>query len=116
MRMKSKSLAATMLVAVGTSMALTMAAPAQADPTEDAGSEQIDQTFVQAASDKGVLFGSDAASIDLGHSTCDVLIRTSSVDNALRHIKNATEWKDIKKISTFGSLAVRAYCPTSMPK
>jgi hypothetical protein len=45
-----------------------------------------------------------------------VLTRTGSVENALRHIQNATDWSDSKKIGSFGSLAVQGYCPSSMPK
>ncbi|MDX1890022.1 DUF732 domain-containing protein [Mycolicibacterium sp. 050158] len=113
--MNSARFAAALLVAIGTSSALVVAAPAQADPTDEQ-TAQLDQTFLNAVSDKGVKFKTDAAAIDLAHSTCDVLVRTSSVENALRHIQNETEWKDLKKIQTFGSLAVRAYCPTALPK
>ena len=45
-----------------------------------------------------------------------MLTRTSSVENALRHVQNATDWTDPKKIGAFGSLSVQAYCPKSMPK
>jgi hypothetical protein len=115
MTMSFTRFAAALLVAIGASTALVVAAPAMADPTDDQAAQR-DQAFLNAVSDKGVKFKTDAAEIDLARSTCDVLVRTSSVDNALRHIQNATEWKDVKKISTFGSIAVSAYCPTAVPK
>ena len=114
--MRSKSYAAALLVATATSLALTMAAPAQADPAADQRAEQVDQTFLKAVKDQGIPVKSDAFAIDLAHSTCDVLTRTGSVENALRHIKNATDWTESKSIGGFGSLAVQGYCPKSMPK
>jgi hypothetical protein len=116
MRMRSKNFGAALLVAVGMSLTLAMAAPAQADPTDDQRAEQIDQAFLKALKDQGISVKSDAFAIDLAHSTCDVLTRTGSVENALRHIKNATDWTDSKSIGGFGSLAVQGYCPKSMPK
>jgi hypothetical protein len=112
--MRSRNFAAGLLVAVGTATAL--ASPALADPTEDPATQQLDQTFLKAVSDQGLKMKSDAFAIDLAHSTCDVLTRTSSVENALRHVQNATDWTDPKKIGAFGSLSVQAYCPKSMPK
>ncbi|MDP9165579.1 MAG: DUF732 domain-containing protein, partial [Actinomycetota bacterium] len=79
-------------------------------------SEQLDQAFLKGLRDQGLKLKSDAYAIDLAHSTCEVLARTASVENALRHIKNATQWTDGKNIGAFGSLAVQAYCPKSMPK
>ena len=114
--MKSKNYAAALLVAVATSLALAMAAPAQADPAEDQRAEQVDQAFLKAVKDQGISVKPDSFAIDLAHSTCDVLTRTGSAENALRHIKNATGWTDSKSIGGFGSLAVQGYCPTSMPK
>lgn len=64
----------------------------------------------------GLRLESNAFALDLPHSTCDVLTRTGSVDNALRHIKNATGRTSAKDIRNFGSLSVEGYCPTSMPK
>ena len=113
--MRSKNFGAALLIAAGTSFTLAMAAPAQADPTTDARAEQIDQAFLAAVKDQGLKMKSDAFAIDLAHSTCDVLTRTGSVENALRHVQNATDWLDSKKIGSFGSLAVQGYCPKSMP-
>jgi hypothetical protein len=115
MRMRSKSFAAAVLVALGMTTALTMAATAQADPTEETRAEQVDQAFLKAVKDQGLRLKSDAFAIDLAHSTCDVLTRTGSVENALRHVQNATDWSESKNIGSFGSLAVQGYCPKSMP-
>lgn len=114
--MRSKKFGTALLIAAGTSITLSMAVPAQADPTADARAEQVDQAFLAAVKDQGLKMTSDAFAIDLAHSTCDVLTRTGSVQNALRHIQNATDWSDSKKIGSFGSLAVQGYCPKSMPK
>lgn len=110
--MRSKNIVATVVVAmgVGTVLATAVAVPANAAP-DDA---QIDPVFLKAVRDKGLRIQSDDA-VDLAHSTCDVLSRTGSVENALRHIQNATNWGS-KDISTFGSLAVQGYCPSAMPK
>jgi Protein of unknown function (DUF732) len=111
--MRSKSIVATVVVAmgVGTGLATAVAVPANAAP-DDA---QIDPVFLKAVRDKGLRITADDA-VDLAHSTCDVLNRTGSVENALRHIQNATSWGSTKDISTFGSLAVQGYCPSAMPK
>ncbi|MBJ7339731.1 DUF732 domain-containing protein [Mycolicibacterium sp.] len=114
--MRSKDWAAALLVALGASMALAVAAPAQAGPTDDQREQQVDQAFLKAVKEQGLKPTSDAFAIDLAHSTCDVLARTGSVENALRHVQNATDWSKPKDIGAFGSLAVQGYCPTSMPK
>jgi len=113
--MRLKNLGAALL-AVAASVAVATAVPAHADPTDDARSEQVDQAFLKAVKDQGLKLKSDGFALDLAHSTCDVLTRTGSIENALRHIQNATDWSDSKKIGSFGSLAVQGYCPTSMPK
>jgi hypothetical protein len=113
--MSAKNIGAALLAAAA-SVVLATAVPAHADPTDDAKSEQIDQVFLKAVKDEGLKLKSDGFAVDLAHSTCDVLTRTGSVDSALRHIQNATDWSDVKKMGSFGSLAIRAYCPSSMPK
>ena len=113
--MSAKNIGAALLAAAA-SVVVATAVPAQADPTDDARSEQIDQAFLKAVKDEGLKLKSDGFALDLAHSTCDVLTRTGSVENALRHIQNATDWADSKKIGSFGSLAVQGYCPSSMPK
>ncbi|GAB7068152.1 DUF732 domain-containing protein [Mycobacterium hodleri] len=114
--MSAKNFGAALLVAAGATVAVATAVPAHADPTDDARAQQIDQAFLKAVKGQGLKLKSDAFALDLAHSTCDVLTRTGSVENALRHIQNATDWSDSKKIGSFGSLAVQGYCPTSMPK
>jgi Protein of unknown function (DUF732) len=111
--MRSKNIAAAIVVAmgVGTGLASVVAVPAQADPDD----QQIDPVFLKAVRDKGLRIKSDDFAVDLAHSTCDVLSRTGSIENALRHIQNATSW-GAKDISTFGGLAVQGYCPSAMPK
>lgn len=113
--MRLKNLGSALL-AVAASVVMATAVPAHADPTDDARSEQIDQAFLKAVKDQGLKLKSDGFAVDLAHSTCDVLTRTGSVENALRHVQNATDWSDSKKIGSFGSLAVQGYCPTSLPK
>ena len=112
--MRSKNIAAAVVVAlgVGTGLASALAVPAQADPQD----QQIDPVFLKAVRDKGLRIKSDDFAVDLAHSTCDVLTRTGSIENALRHIQNATSWGSAKDISAFGGLAVQGYCPSAMPK
>ncbi|MCV7419015.1 DUF732 domain-containing protein [Mycobacterium yunnanensis] len=114
--MNARNFGAALLAVVLTSVPLAAAVPAQADPTDDAGSQQTDAAFLAALKDKKLKLSSDADAIDLAHSTCDVLVRTESVETALRHIQNATKWKNLKDIQNFGGLAVQGYCPKSMPK
>jgi hypothetical protein len=119
MQMRAKNITAALLVALGTSAALTVAAPAQADPTDDQSAqqaEQLDQQFIKLLSDHGIRMQKNSDAIDLAHSTCGVLARTSSVESAMRHVQNSTEWTDAKKVGAFASLSVQAYCPASMPK
>jgi hypothetical protein len=101
-----------LLVAVGTSSVLALAVPAQADQ----GPSQMDQTFLQALKDNGLQLKSDDAALKLAHSTCDVLGRTGSAQQALEQVKQATKWTSIKKITNFGAYAAQGYCPSSMPK
>ncbi|MEU0494988.1 DUF732 domain-containing protein [Mycobacterium sp. NPDC006124] len=114
--MRARNFSAALLVAVSTTAALAAAVPAQADPTGDTGSQQVDAAFLNALKDKNLKLSSDAVAVDLAHSTCDVLTRTESVETALRHVQNATKWTNLKNIQNFGGLAVQAYCPSSMPK
>jgi hypothetical protein len=122
--MRSKSVAAAVIAAtvivatvivamgIGAGLATVGAVPANAAP-DDA---QIDPVFLKAVRDKGLRIKSDDFAVDLAHSTCDVLTRTGSIENALRHVQNATSWGSAKDISTFGGLAVQGYCPSAMPK
>ena len=55
--------------------------------------------------------------ISIAQSTCDVLKRTGSTEDALRHVLGATGWeKNTDDVTTLGSLSVQAYCPTAMPQ
>jgi len=110
--MRTKQIVVAMIVAAATAGAL--AAPASADPA-DPDAAQRDEVFTKAVRDGGFRI-SAAAAVDLGHSTCDLLKRTGSVQDALYHIKNATDWTKMDDITKFGGLAVQAYCPTAMPK
>ena len=112
--MGSKNIVAGLIVAMGlgTGLATVVAIPATAVPSDD----QVDPVFVKAVRDKGIRIKSDKFAIDLAHSTCDVLARGGSVEDALRHVVNATQWKDMKDVSAFGSLSVQGYCPGSTPK
>jgi hypothetical protein len=110
--MRTKHVMAAALIAVGA--ATTFAAPAFADPA-DPNAAQRDEMFTKAVRDEGFRISPKEA-IDLGHSTCELLKRTGSVQDALYHVKNATDWTNVNDISKFGGLAVQAYCPTAMPK
>ena len=53
--------------------------------------------------------------IDLAHSTCDLLHRGGTVNDALLHVKNATSWS-VDQITAFAGVAVYAYCRDQTPK
>jgi hypothetical protein len=111
--MRSKHIAAAVVVAtsLGTGLATAVAVPAQADQQSD----QLDQAFVNAVREKGVRIKSDRIAIDLAHSTCDLLHRGGTVNDALRHVKNATDWP-IDDVTAFAGVAVYAYCRDQTPK
>jgi hypothetical protein len=88
-----------------------VAVPAHADPQD----EQLDQAFLDAVRQKGVRITSDKTAIELAHSTCDLLHRGGTVNDALRHVKNATNWS-IDDITAFAGVAVYAYCRDQTPK
>lgn len=113
--MRIKHVAAALLVAAGAATAWAVPAVAEPDPSTQ-NDKQVDEVFYDAVRDKRLPVKSKAEAIDLAHSTCSVLGTSGSVDAALRHIKNATEWTDIDDLGAFGSLAVQAYCPGSAPK
>ena len=102
--------------AIAFGIAAALSAPAYAEPTiDDLNGEQIDEIFTKEVRERGLRISANEA-IDLAHSTCDVLSRGGSAASALHHIKNATDWTKDKDITSFGSLALRAYCPTSAPQ
>jgi hypothetical protein len=111
--MRSKNIVAAVAVAMclGTGLATTVAVPAHADPQD----EQLDQAFLDAVRQKGVRITSDKTAIELAHSTCDLLHRGGTVNDALRHVKNATNWS-IDDITAFAGVAVYAYCRDQTPK
>jgi anti-sigma factor RsiW len=101
----------TMLLAaivVPAGAAAVLAAPASAD-------EQLDQAFLTALRDKGIVAKSEAFALELAHSTCDVLNGGGTVEEALQQIKAETKWSD-KKSLDFGGLAVYAYCKDKLPQ
>src|SRR5690348_12389509 len=103
--MRHMHLLAAVAVAVGTATAL--AAPASAD-------DQLDQTFLKVLQEKGITVQSPAYALDLAHSTCDLLNRGGTVNDALGMITKKTKWS-IKKSADFGGLAVYAYCKDKLP-
>jgi hypothetical protein len=112
--MSSKNIVAAVVVAMGlgTGLATVAAIPANAAPSDS----PVDPVFVKTVREKGLRMKSDSFAIDLAHSTCDVLARGGSTEDALLHVKNATGWKDVKDVGLFGGLAVQAYCPGTLPK
>lgn len=116
--MRSKHVAAALLVAAGAATAWAVPALAEPGPGPGPGTDndkQMDELFIDAVRDKRLPIKSKADAIDLAHSTCDVLGRGGSVETALLHVKNGTEWTKVDDLTTFGSLAVQAYCPGSAP-
>jgi hypothetical protein len=111
MRSKNGVAAVVMALAVGTGLTTAIAIPAHADPQE----EQLDQAFLNALQQKGVPVKSDKNAIDLAHSTCDLLHRGGTVNDALLHVKNATSWT-VDQITAFAGVAVYAYCRDQTPK
>ena len=77
-----KHLVAAAIVAVGSTTAL--AAPAFADP--DTAGSKVDQSFTKAISNSGLSIAPKDA-IALAHSTCDLVERGGTVNDALRHLK-----------------------------
>jgi hypothetical protein len=92
-----------------------VAIPAHADPREEQQAEQRDQAFLSAIKQKGVKVKSSQDAIDLAHSTCDLLHRGGTVNDALLHVKNATNWS-VDDVTAFAGVAVYAYCRDKTPK
>jgi hypothetical protein len=114
--MRSRNFVAAVVVAMGVATAMATA-PAGAEPQGDPvdQDEQLDQAFLNAIREKGVRVETDRAAISLAHSTCDLLHRGGSVNDALRHVKNATDWS-MDDITAFAGVAVYAYCRDKTPK
>ena len=87
-------------------------AQAQHADTQD---EQLDKAFLDALQQKAVPVKSRQTAIDLAHSTCDLLHRGGTVNDALLHVKNATSWS-VDQITAFAGVAVYAYCRDQTPK
>jgi hypothetical protein len=111
--MRAINIVAAIVVAttIGTGLATAVAVPAPADPQD----EQLDDAFINAIREKGVRVTSDASAIELAHSTCDLLHRGGTVNDALRHVKNATDWS-LDDVTAFAGVAVYAYCRDQTPK
>jgi uncharacterized protein DUF732 len=103
--MRKAHLLAAIAVAVGTATAL--AAPASAD-------DQLDQAFLKGLKDKGVTVKSDEWALSLAQSTCDVLNKGGTVNDALNLITKKSKWS-VQKATDFGGLAVYAYCRDKLP-
>jgi Protein of unknown function (DUF732) len=93
--------------AIAVSTAMTLAAPASAD-------DQLDQQFLKGIKDKGIVVKSDQWALDLAHSTCDLLNKGGSLNDALKMLTKTTNWS-IPKSTDFGGLAVYAYCRDKLP-
>ena len=114
--MRLKHLAAAAIVGGATAVsAAVLTPPAFADPTDDLTQVQLDQAFTKEVRDAGLRISPKDA-IALAGSTCDVLKRGGTAENALTHVKNETGWKSGDDIAKFGGLSVRAYCPGVLPK
>ena len=111
MRSKNIVAAAVLAICIGTGVTGVFAIPAHAD-TQD---EQLDKAFLDALQQKGVPVKSRQTAIDLAHSTCDLLHRGGTVNDALLHVKNATSWS-VDQITAFAGVAVYAYCRDKTPK
>jgi hypothetical protein len=116
--MRSKQFAAAVLIAAGAATAWAVPAIAEPDPGTP-NDKQINEAFIAALRDERLpvksSLKSEAGAIDLAHSTCNVL-SSEGVNAALLHVQNATEWTNVDDLTTFGSLAVQAYCPGSAPE
>jgi Protein of unknown function (DUF732) len=102
--MRTTRFLASAAVAVGAATIFAATASAQT---------AVDQAFLNAVRDKGVPISSDAQALDLAHSTCGVLSNGGSASDALSKIASATNWST-DQASTFGSMAVVAYCKDLM--
>src|SRR4051812_336299 len=110
--MRSKNIVAAVVVAMAIGTGLTtVAVPAHADSQD----EQLDQAFLNAIREKGVRVETDRSAIALAHSTCDLLHRGGTVNEALLHVKNATKWS-VDDVTAFAGVAVYAYCRDKTPK
>ncbi len=92
-------------------------APAQAAP--GTSGQQTDEGFLNALQKRTVPIISDSAAIELAHSTCALLERGGTAQeavshvgrsDALRHYPNSKD-RDAKNVQAFTSIAVGAYCP-----
>jgi len=112
-----KNVVAAVVLAIGTStgLATVVAIPAHADPQDDQHAQQLDLAFLNAIKHKGVQVKSSQDAIDLAHSTCDLLHRGGTVNDALLHVKNATNWS-VDDVTAFAGVAVYAYCRDKTPK
>jgi hypothetical protein len=104
--MRKGHLLAAAVIAIGTATAL--AAPASAD-------DQLDQAFLKALKDKGITVKSDTWALDLAQSTCSVLNKGGTVNDALTMLTKKTKWS-VQKSADFGGLAVYAYCRDKLPE
>src|SRR5688500_9715627 len=98
--MRIKHVAAALLVAAGAAAGWAVPAAAEPDPSTP-NDQQIDDVFIKAVRDKRLPITSKADAIDLAHSTCNVLNGGGSVNDALLHIRNATDWTKVDDLGAF---------------
>jgi hypothetical protein len=95
------------------------AAPPPAAAAPAPGGQTVDEGFLDALQARTVPITSDAAAIELAHSTCALLQRGGSAEAALAHVANddalrhvpSNRDRELKNVQAFTSIAVGAYCP-----
>jgi hypothetical protein len=105
---KTKTASLTALTVGALMVAVPLAAPAQADPTDDA--------FINALSNAGVGVTNPADAVQLGQSVCPMLSQPGqTAADAASQVANAAGMS-LGPATMFTGLAISIFCPGSSPR
>jgi hypothetical protein len=92
-----------LVVLLGVTSALGLAAPAHADPG--------DASFIEALNKAGISFNDPGAAVEAGHTTCDLISQGKPGLQVVQLVQQQNSGISTTSAAKFTAIAVSAYCP-----
>lgn len=107
--------ARALLTAVGVvSVALAVAAPAQADPVVPPADPTADSSFLNALNSAGVGYGDPNAAVQMGQEVCPMLVEPGKDFASVASQMRGDGGMSPQMASFFTGIAIQMYCPQMM--
>lgn len=97
---------AVSVAAMGLALATTMAAPAQADDTDD--------IFISVLDEEGITYTSKVDAVRAAYSVCEFLLDGNTLVDATSEVSDSTDLS-IEDAGFFVGAASASYCPSEAP-